>query len=28
MNLKHHYLNAMTTLQDPLFKRSVVNICE
>lgn len=28
MNLKHHFLIAMPTLQDPLFKRSVVYICE
>ncbi|CAO97878.1 YqgE/AlgH family protein [Erwinia tasmaniensis] len=28
MNLQHHFLIAMPTLQDPLFKRSVVYICE
>ncbi|ATF91090.1 YqgE/AlgH family protein [Cedecea neteri] len=28
MNLQHHFLIAMPALQDPLFKRSVVYICE
>ena len=28
MNLQHHFLIAMPSLQDPLFKRSVVYICE
>lgn len=28
MNLQHHFLIAMPGLQDPLFKRSVVYICE
>lgn len=28
MNLQHHFLIAMPTLDDPLFKRSVVYICE
>lgn len=28
MNLQHHFLIAMPTLLDPLFKRSVVYICE
>ncbi len=28
MNLQHHFLIAMPTLNDPLFKRSVVYICE
>ncbi|MBT0727883.1 YqgE/AlgH family protein [Rosenbergiella australiborealis] len=28
MNLQHHFLIAMPTLEDPLFKRSVVYICE
>lgn len=28
MNLQHHFLIAMPTLQDPMFKRSVVYICE
>nr|WP_154324551.1 YqgE/AlgH family protein [Pantoea sp. 201603H] len=28
MNLQHHFLIAMPTLQDPFFKRSVVYICE
>ncbi|AIN47401.1 YqgE/AlgH family protein [Candidatus Palibaumannia cicadellinicola] len=27
MNLQHHFLIAMPTLQDPLFKQSVVYIC-
>ena len=28
MNLQHHFLIAMPALQDPLFKRSVIYICE
>jgi putative transcriptional regulator len=28
MNLQHHFLIAMPALQDPLFKRAVVYICE
>lgn len=28
MNLQHHFLIAMPTLQDPIFRRSVVYICE
>lgn len=28
MNLQHHFLIAMPTLDDPLFKRSVIYICE
>ena len=28
MNLQHHFLIAMPSLQDPFFKRSVVYICE
>ncbi|AXW86043.1 hypothetical protein AU509_07540 [Lonsdalea britannica] len=28
MNLQHHFLIAMPALQDPVFKRSVVYICE
>lgn len=28
MNLQHHFLIAMPTLQDPRFKRSVIYICE
>lgn len=28
MNLQHHFLIAMPSLQDPLFRRSVVYICE
>ncbi len=28
MNLQHHFLIAMPALQDPLFRRSVVYICE
>ncbi|PIJ48905.1 DUF179 domain-containing protein [Erwinia sp. OLTSP20] len=28
MNLQHHFLIAMPALQDPMFKRSVVYICE
>lgn len=28
MNLQHHFLIAMPALEDPLFKRSVVYICE
>ncbi|QWA11990.1 YqgE/AlgH family protein [Sodalis ligni] len=28
MNLQHHFLIAMPSLQDPLFKRSVIYICE
>ena len=28
MNLQHHFLVAMPTLEDPLFKRSVIYICE
>jgi len=28
MNLQHHFLIAMPALQDPLFKRSVVYVCE
>lgn len=28
MNLQHHFLIAMPMLQDPLFRRSVVYICE
>ena len=28
MNLQHHFLIAMPSLQDPLFKRSVVYLCE
>lgn len=28
MNLQHHFLIAMPSLPDPLFKRSVVYICE
>lgn len=28
MNLQHHFLIAMPTLMDPLFKRAVVYICE
>lgn len=28
MNLQHHFLIAMPTLEDPLFKRSVIYICE
>lgn len=28
MNLHHHFLIAMPSIQDPLFKRSVVYICE
>ena len=28
MNLQHHFLIAMPALQDPIFRRSVVYICE
>ncbi|MBE5253619.1 MAG: YqgE/AlgH family protein [Enterobacterales bacterium endosymbiont of Blomia tropicalis] len=28
MNLQHHFLIAMPSLQDPFFKRSVVYVCE
>ncbi|VDZ57853.1 Uncharacterized ACR, COG1678 [Serratia odorifera] len=28
MNLQHHFLIAMPTMQDPRFKRSVIYICE
>ncbi|MGY6027929.1 YqgE/AlgH family protein [Phytobacter sp. AG2a] len=28
MNLQHHFLIAMPALQDPLFRRSVVYVCE
>lgn len=28
MNLQHHFLIAMPSLQDPVFKRSVIYICE
>ncbi|WP_213990665.1 YqgE/AlgH family protein [Sodalis sp. dw_96] len=28
MNLQHHFLIAMPSLQDPLFKRSVIYVCE
>lgn len=28
MNLQHHFLIAMPSLQDPIFRRSVVYICE
>lgn len=28
MNLQHHFLIAMPTLQDPRFKRSVIYVCE
>lgn len=28
MNLQYHFLIAMPTLQDPIFRRSVVYICE
>lgn len=28
MNLQHHFLIAMPSLQDPMFKRSVIYICE
>lgn len=28
MNLQHHFLIAMPTLQDPIFKRAVVYLCE
>lgn len=28
MNLQHHFLIAMPALQDPMFRRSVVYICE
>lgn len=28
MNLQHHFLIAMPSLQDPLFRRSVVYVCE
>ena len=28
MNLQHHFLIAMPSLQDPLFKRAVIYICE
>ncbi|PVF10969.1 YqgE/AlgH family protein, partial [Yersinia pestis] len=28
MNLQHHFLIAMPSLQDPQFKRSVIYICE
>ncbi len=28
MNLAHHFLIAMPSLQDPLFKRSVIYVCE
>ena len=28
MNLQHHFLIAMPALQDPIFRRAVVYICE
>lgn len=28
MNLQHHFLIAMPALRDPIFRRSVVYICE
>ena len=28
MNLQHHFLIAMPSLQDPVFKRSVIYVCE
>lgn len=28
MNLQHHFLIAMPSLQDPRFKRSVIYVCE